>query len=154
MKTNLICWLAVCFLSGVVAFAQAPKDDQQIRAIIEDCEKGYNEDNADLVLQHYSKDILVSYPGRDDMDYEGFTKAYREMMSRRVKKTIRAQIDEIVISGDLAMVRLQWYTTLHTNEGDNLRKAKDLQIFRKENGKWKFYRGMWYHLTQGAPDWE
>jgi ketosteroid isomerase-like protein len=75
-----------------------------------------------------------------------FKKGYAEMMSLKVKKKIALVLDEILISGDLAVVRLQWHTTLYSDKGDILRKAVDLQIFRREDGKWKFYRGMWYHL--------
>jgi uncharacterized protein (TIGR02246 family) len=140
---SLFVWMS----SVTISLSQTIRNDEQaIRAIFAEIEKGYNEDNADIVLQHYSKEVLVSYPGKEDTDYEGFKKGYAEMMSLKVKKKIALVLDEILISGDLAVVRLQWHTTLYSDKGDILRKAVDLQIFRREDGKWKFYRGMWYHL--------
>ncbi|HEY0740314.1 MAG TPA: nuclear transport factor 2 family protein [Chryseosolibacter sp.] len=149
MSRVIRCFTLCTALLGcaAVAVAQQPNDDEMaIRAIFADFEKGYNDNNPDMVMQHYSKDLIVSYPGVDDTDYEGFKKAYAEMAKSTVKKKTTPVIDEIVVSGTLAMVRMEWHTIIYGENGKTLRKAEDLQIFRKENGAWKFFRGMWFHL--------
>jgi len=135
----------------------AQKDSAGIRADIETIRnailrtaKAINEKNADSIIVHYSKDIMVSYPGIPDTHYDEFYESYKQMLKPQpgIQVTTSPLIEEVIVSCDLAIVRMTWETTITESvpEKITLRKAKDLQVWKRESGSWKFIRGMWYHI--------
>ena len=135
---------------GQSAAESAAADAEVIRGAIRAQEKAIRERNVNALMAHYSKDILVSYPGVPDTDYQGFYEGYRQMLTPRpgITTVTVSKVEEVVVSGDLAMVRMNWETTITETQPakTSLRRARDLQVWRREDGGWKFYRGMWYHL--------
>jgi len=124
------------------------KDAEAIRSTISAIANFYNQGTPDSVLIFYAKDIRVSYPGLKDTDYEGFEVAYKQMKNNPGVSTFtRDSIEEIIVSADLAMVRLSWLTTqVYSNPVKTVSwRARDFTIWRRgKNGQWKFSRGMWF----------
>ena len=116
-----------------------------------------NARNADAIVALYARDLVLSYPGEPDMGYEAFARAMHEMTgtdTTRLRITTQAAIDEVMVSGDLAVVRVVWTTTsISRARGDSswvhsTRRMKDLQVWRREpDGAWRFARGMHYRMT-------
>jgi len=77
-----------------------------------------------------------------------FAKAYRQMMHPGIITSTVPTADEILVSGNLAVVRMSWSTTIADEAGGqkSSRQTRDLQIWRRENGAWKFFRRMWHHI--------
>jgi ketosteroid isomerase-like protein len=144
--------LIVVGLAGIAPgalLAQGSGTDAAIlRGLIDQTARSINAHDPDGVMAHYSKDIIVSYPGVADTTYDLFDRTYRQMMNPSIITRTVPTVDEIVVSGDLAMIRMQWSTTITDKASGNTssRVAKDLQIWRREHGSWKFYRGMWHHV--------
>ena len=115
-----------------------------------------NERNADAIIALYARDLVLSYPGEPDMGYEAFARAMREMTgadTTRLRLTTQGSVDEVMVSGDLAVVRVVWTTmTVSRARGDSsevraTRRMKDLQVWRRDpDGAWRFARGMHYRL--------
>ncbi len=87
--------------------------------------------------------------------YETLARGYREML-RTPGVTLRTvpAIHEVLVSGDLAVVRVTWTTTITRGEParSTTRLARDLQVWRREgDGSWKFARGMHYRTPAPAP---
>ena len=146
---------SVFIVVGLAVFApcsllaqSAGADAAVLRGLIDQTARSINAHDPDGVMAHYSKDILVSYPGVADTTYDVFDRNYRQMMNPSILTRTVPTVDEIVVSGDLALIRMQWSTTITDKASGNTssRLAKDLQIWRRENGAWKFYRGMWHHV--------
>jgi steroid delta-isomerase len=142
---------ALCGAS-VSTQSSGDKDAAILRGAIEQTARSINAHDPGGVMAHYSKDIIVSYPDVPDTTYEVFDRNYRQMMNPSITTRTVPTIDEIVVSGDLAMIRMQWSTTItdKATGRTSSRVAKDLQIWRREGGAWKFYRGMWHHLAAPA----
>lgn len=147
--------VAVLVLS-VAAGAQTPAspsvaaDVETLRNIIQQTANAINSNDAAGIMAHYSKDILVSYPGIPDTTYDTLERSYQQMLSPNTTTVTVPTIDEILVSGDLATIRMSWSTTITDKDTrrSSSRRATDLQVWRRENGAWKFFRGMWHHITQ------
>jgi ketosteroid isomerase-like protein len=145
--------LFICILISLSSFAQSKKqiqkDIEHIRAAVVRTGQAFNERQPDTIMSFYSPDIIVSYPGVPDTRYDDFAKAFAPLKDRpaNMRKT-RDSIEEIIVSGDLAVVRVNWITTTYQTNPDKAvtRVARDMQIWkRQKNGQWKFFRGMWFH---------
>jgi ketosteroid isomerase-like protein len=135
-------------------------DSAAIRHAIERGARGFMNANPDSILSHYSRDIVLSYPGIPDQDYATLEKAYRELPQRPkdIVATTTPTFDEILVDDNLAIVRVRWTTTITTPVRDtvpartNTRYLRDLQVWRKnEAGEWRFIRGMHYRDSTAAP---
>ncbi len=105
----------------------------------------------DAIMALLAPDILLSYPGIPDQDYETLRKAYAEMRSREPGEvTTRPDIEEILVSGDLAIIRVVWNTTVRKGGSEPAsRQMRDLQVWRREpSGHWKFVRGIHFRVPQ------
>lgn len=136
-----------------VAQSRPAEDEATLRRLIEQTGAAIRAHDVDALMATYSKDVLVSYPGIPDTTYDGFYKSYRDMMDPAIETNAVPTVDEVVVSGDLATIRMMWNTTITDKKSGrkSSRQAKDLQIWRRENGSWKFFRGMWHHIRPDAP---
>ena len=157
--------LIVFALLPVSAIAQVPArghaaDSASIRAAIERGARGFERAQPDSILAHYARDIILSYPGIPDQDYATLVRGYGQLRSRPATEsaTTTPTFDEILVSGDLAIVRLRWTTTIRsaatatTAAVESTRYLRDLQVWRREaDGEWRFIRGMHYRDSTAAP---
>ncbi|HJU87799.1 MAG TPA: nuclear transport factor 2 family protein [Gemmatimonadaceae bacterium] len=147
--------LALLIVLGSAAGAQSSDaDTAAIRASILRGARGFETGNPDLILEHYGRDIVLSYPGMPDQDYSTLAKAYAELRNRpaSVKASTTPTFDEILVAGDIAIVRLRWTTTIREGTRTSTRRLKDMQIWRREpDGRWMFVRGMHYREPEPAP---
>ena len=156
IKSNLIAvplWLLFIAFTGCSPQkslqADIRNDSLALRKAVIRTGTAFNEKLTDTILAFYAKDIIVSFPGVPDTKYEDFVKAFDGLKTADVnlQRFTRDSIEEIILSGDLAVVRVNWITTTIDKAQANevTRVARDLQVWRKEkNGKWKFIRGMWF----------
>lgn len=136
--------LVACCVFTSVAMADSAADAAAIRAkIVKGAEAAMRGDAAGI-MSHYAKDILLSYPGIADQDYDTLWKGYSEPRPPGMTMRTEPEFDEILISGGLAIVRLNWTTTLTFTEPprQTTRQARDIQVWQKRDGEWLFVRGM------------
>jgi ketosteroid isomerase-like protein len=151
-------------LVSATSKAQVPSgraaDSSSIRAAIERGARGFERAQPDSILAHYARDIILSYPGIPDQDYATLVRGYAELRDRpaTVRATTTPTFDEILVDGNLAVVRLRWTTTIRsgttatTAPVESTRYLRDLQVWRREaNGEWRFFRGMHYRDSTAAP---
>ena len=165
MRARFAVCLPVLFLIAGAARAQQPaeggivtwgpeRDVEAIRAAVVHSGEAANAGDPGEVMSLYARDILLSYPGVPDMDYAALERGYREML-RTPGVTLRTvpDVHEIMVSGDLAVVRVTWTTTITEAQPvrSTSRLARDLQVWRREpDGSWKFARGMHYRVPLPA----
>lgn len=130
-----------------------PQDVEAIRALVVRSEEAFNAKDPDAIIALYSRDVVLTYPGIPDQDYETLDAGYREMTNLPAGVTVTTvpDIEEIIVSGDLGIVRVTWNTTTVQAEPAqrSTRQLRDLQVWRREPDGWKFFRGM--HFRQPAP---
>lgn len=143
--------LVYCALPTAV-LADAAADAAAIRAkIVKGAEAAMRGDAAGI-MAHYAKDILLSYPGIPDQDYATLWKGYAEPRPPGTTMRTEPEFDEILLSGDLAVVRVNWTTTLTFTDPprQTTRQARDIQVWRKRDGEWLFVRGMHFRNATGV----
>jgi steroid delta-isomerase len=143
--------VTLCLTTGCVPVTRTPRVDDNaassIRASIEQGARGFMSANPDTILAHYARDSVLSYPGIPDQDFAALVNAYGELRSRPadVVATTVPTFDEILVSGNLALVRLRWTTTITQAGRTATRHLKDFQLWRREaDNRWMFIRGMHY----------
>ena len=142
--------VATLLLAPAVAVAQPSPDAdaQAIRAKILQGARGFMLGDPDTVLAHYARDIVLSYPGIPDMDYATLARSYGELRRRPAgeRAATTPTFDEVLVSGDLTVVRVRWTTTITDSTGRaSTRRLRDMQVWRRErDGQWMFVRGMHY----------
>ncbi|HJX26902.1 MAG TPA: nuclear transport factor 2 family protein [Thermoanaerobaculia bacterium] len=137
---------------------QQEKDIATLRSLIIESGDAFNDKDPDRIMALYASDVVLSYPGIPDMGYADFAKAYSELRNSTPGVTVKTSpnIEEILVSGDLGVIRITWNTTTtETNPPkESTRQMKDLQIWRRQaDGTWKLSRGMHYRMppAQEAP---
>lgn len=140
--------------ASTTAVSGPERDVAAVRAAVLHSGEAANAADPDAIMALYARDIVLSYPGVPDMDYETLARGYREMLrTPGVALWTVPEIREILVSGDLAVVRVTWTTTITQGEParSTTRLARDLQVWRREaDGSWKFARGMHYRTPVPA----
>jgi ketosteroid isomerase-like protein len=160
---SLVCLLIILSIPGALANAQgAPaaasaheRDVEALRKAIIRSGEAFNASDPDAIMSQYARDVILSYPGIPDMDYAALVAGYASLRTPKPGVTVRTSptIEEILVSGDLGVIRVMWTTTTtETNPPrESTRQMKDLQVWRRESdGTWKFARGMHYRMTPPA----
>jgi steroid delta-isomerase len=130
------------------AFADPKADAEAIRKNILTYTDAVIAREHEPILALFAPDIILSYPGIPDQDYETLRKAYSEMRTREPGEvTTKPDIQEILVSGDLGFARIVWNTTVTKDGQVTKRQMKDLQVWRREpHGKWRFIRGIHFRV--------
>ena len=114
----------------------------------------------DAIMAHYAPDIVLSYPGIPDQDFAILTRSFGELRRRpaNVSAVTVPTFDEILVSGNIGVVRVRWTTRIRVAATDTSaaresgRYLRDLQVWRREaSGRWLFIRGMHYPDSVVAP---
>lgn len=139
-------------LLAATSFAEAPETaKEQIRRALEAWPKAVNAKDKQGTYSLFAADLVASFPGQPDRDYEAMCKHLAASLDHPTK-TFRydaPDIKEIIVSGDLAVVRLIW--TLHVID----QKTKD-EVIAREIGVDVFKRqkdGSWrISISHAFPD--
>jgi len=163
-RFGIIVLLSICVRSTGAQPANRPasaaSDSARIRTAIERGARGFERGMPDSILAHYAPDVILSYPGIPDQDYRTLAQGYSQLPARPswLSATTTPTFDEILVTRDLAVVRLRWTTTIREAAHDSFvarqttRYLRDLQVWRREpTGEWRFVRGMHYRDSTAAP---
>jgi steroid delta-isomerase len=120
----------------------------QIRAALAAWTEDFNAGRADKVCALFAPDAIANVRGAAERDYQ----AICELLQRSLRDRSRSYryshaIKEILVAGDLAVVRLVW--TLKVRRKGSRREATSVEpgmdIFRRQpDGSWKIVRYMAY----------
>ena len=120
---------------------------KEIRDALEAWRTAFNERRDQQVCDLFARDLVANYEGEPERDYASLCQILREALQDR-ERTYRysLQINEILIYGDSAVVRLVW--TLETDKpGDRKEIIEEpaVDIFRRQtDGSWKISRYLAY----------
>ena len=134
-------WLAA------VASAQPGGDaESAIRAALTKWTADFNARDASKICDLLAPDLRYDFRGLPERDYAALCALLRRALADTSKTfTYALDIKEIIVSGDLAVVRLVWTSKL-TADGKTVEtREPGLDVFRKQpDGSWKIVRYIAY----------
>jgi ketosteroid isomerase-like protein len=145
--------LACCGISAVAAVSsasaqQADKAETAIRDALLKWTIDFNARDASHICDLFAPDLAYDYRGFPERDYETLCGLLRRSLADQSRHfDYSLEIKEIIVSGDLAIVRLVW-TLKGTLPGASKAvesKEPGLDVFRKQpDGKWRIARYIAY----------
>jgi uncharacterized protein (TIGR02246 family) len=146
MKRTLA--LAVVLVALALAAPAGAADADDIRARLAQWTDDFNAGRADAVCDLFSKDAISNYRGQPERTYEEICGLLKTSLADPARD-YRYQLDlrEIIIAGDIAIVRLTW--TLFISPLNVTSVEPGMDVFRKEaDGKWRIVRYLAYEEEQ------
>lgn len=118
-----------------------------IRAALARWTEDFNAEDAQKACDLFSRELRYDYRGFPERNYADICNGLHRSLTEPTKHYRYAlAIKDILVSGDLAVVRLTW--TLTVNEAGakpRVSQERGLDVFRKESdGKWKIIRFVAY----------
>jgi steroid delta-isomerase len=133
------------FLLAITTAGPALADDAaDIRARLIEWTEDFNAKRAEPVCDLFSKELISTVRGQGDKDYA--TRC--DILTRSLADPARdyhyeLDIHEVIVEGDLAVVRLTW--TLFVSPLNVTAVEPGIDVFRKEaDGKWRIVRYLSY----------
>jgi uncharacterized protein (TIGR02246 family) len=137
-------------LAAVCAPASAQPADAKsaIRAALVQWTNDFNARDPSRICDLFAKDLRYDFRGLPERDYDALCGLLHKALADLTKQLIYSHdIREIIVSGDLAIVRLTW-TVLVTVPGvANAAESREpgLDVFRRQpDGNWKIIRYIAY----------
>jgi len=145
----LLGWCGVLLIAvGVPASAQtAAEAETAIRTALATWTRDFNARDASRICDLFARDLRYDYRGFPERDYETLCGLLQRSVADRTKRfTYVLDIKEVIVSGDLAVVRLTWTLTVTVpGAAETISKEPGLDVFRRQpDGSWKIIRYIAY----------
>jgi uncharacterized protein (TIGR02246 family) len=140
---------ALALVIASVAAAQGDTPAQAaIRATLTQWMADFNAGNAEKVCDLFAPDVVAQYRGQPERGYDALCDLLKRSLGDR-SKTYRyaLAIKEIVVEGDLAVVRLTWTLTVRGKDAASETTAEEpgIDVFRRQgDGSWRISRYLAY----------
>jgi uncharacterized protein (TIGR02246 family) len=122
-----------------------------IRAALTRWMADFNAGNADEVCGLFAPDLIAQYRGQPERDYQSLCDLLKRSLSDRSKTyAYSLNIKEILVAGDLAVVRLTWTLKVKPKDGVGEISSDEpgMDIFRRQgDGSWKISRYIAYEAS-------
>ncbi|CAN5809383.1 hypothetical protein BH18ACI4_BH18ACI4_21970 [soil metagenome] len=128
------------------------RDVASVTRAFEKLIQAFNTRNGPMVMVSFTDDVILSYPGLPDRKHQAISEAFTKMFVPHpgITETWTAEIEEVQVSGDMALVRAIWTYHAERKNPDKQfsSKEKDMEIWhRQTDGSWKLARGLSYAIT-------
>jgi uncharacterized protein (TIGR02246 family) len=137
------CWA----LTGSPAAADAGAE-KAIRDALTSWTAAFNDRDATHICDLFAPDLRYDFRGTPERDYNAMCSLLHRTLSDRSRKfTYSFDIKEIIVSGDIAIVRLVWTSRVSHENSSQVTETKEpgLDVFRRQpDGKWRIARYMAY----------
>ncbi len=143
--------MALAGLMCAPALSDPEADKAAIAARLQAWAEAVNARDAVKACDLYAPDLVASVRGSSERGREAVCGAIGSTLADRTR-TVRyaPEIEEILVSGDLAVARLTWTLTLARGPKPAVQKEPSLAVFRRDaDGRWSVIRFMTYN---SAPD--
>ena len=143
----------VCALDGGWSSARAQsaaQSESAIRAALAQWTSDFNARDASRICDLFAPDLVYDYRGFPERDYSTLCGLLRRSLADPARTFSYAlDIKEIIVSGDMAVVRLVWTLTV-ASAGSKPEQSREpgLDVFRRQpDGSWKIAR----YIAYAAP---
>jgi uncharacterized protein (TIGR02246 family) len=118
--------------------------EQAIRATLATWAADFNAGRADRVCALFGADLRASYRGFPDRTYQETCDLLRQSLTDQSRGFgYGIDIQEVLVSGDLAVVRVVWRLTVTPHDGSAPTTSQEpgMDVFRRQgDGSWKIIR--------------
>ena len=108
----------------------------------------FNAGNSERVCALFAPDLIAQYRGQPERDYAALCDLLKRSLSDRTTRFGYAvDIKEIIVAGDLAIVRLIWTLTIRRNDtaDETILEEPGMDVFRRQaDASWKIVRYIAY----------
>jgi steroid delta-isomerase len=148
-----LCAFSLSLPASCLANESTQAAQNQIRAALEKWTRDFNTRNSSQVCSLFAPDLISNYQGQPEGNCDSLCARLKRSLEDPAKTYHYAlHIDEILIAGDLAMVRLKWTLKIGREKASEEKTTNDLTIeepgldvFRRQpDGTWKIARYMSY----------
>jgi steroid delta-isomerase len=119
-----------------------------IRATLTQWMADFNAGKVDKVCDLFARDLVAQYRGQGERGYDALCDLLKRSLGDRSKSYRYAlAIKEILVEGDLAVVRLTWTLTVRGKDavGETTAEEPGMDVFRRQSdGTWKISRYLAY----------
>ncbi len=146
----LIAWCGFLLIAAATAVAAQPAGGAEtaIRNALSRWTSDFNARDAAHICDLFAKDLLYDYRGFPQRDYESLCSLLRRSLADQKKKfAYSLDIKEVIVAGDLAVVRLVWTLKVTVPGAANAVESKEpgLDVFRRQpDGSWRIIRYVAY----------
>ncbi len=146
---RLSAWCGFLLIAATPVSAQpAGEAETAIRNALSRWTSDFNARDAAHICDLFAKDLLYDYRGFPERDYESLCSLLRRSLADQTKNfAYSLDIKEIIVAGDLAIVRLVWTLKVTVPGAANTVESKEpgLDVFRRQpDGSWKIVRYVAY----------
>lgn len=131
-------------------FLFAAEDKEEIIRLLNQWSDDFNAERIEPVCRLFAEDVVASYPHSADRNYASLCRNFKGIFSNPDMKFTydRPEIKEILVSGDLAVVRLVWTLKVSKHDIQIERVVENgLDVFKKQpDGTWKIHTSYAYPL--------
>lgn len=142
-----LAWLGLLIANGLVtsapAYADPAADEAAIRDRFAKWTEAFNNKDAAGVCDLFAPDLVYSLPEVVNGNQAQLCGNLAKLFTRSDLKLSYAlpDIHELVVSGDIAVVRLKWTLTAEANGDKDTTTEEGIDIFRRQpDGRWSIAR--------------
>jgi ketosteroid isomerase-like protein len=144
------CLLSVALVSPAASQGDSPAQ-AAIRTALTQWMADFNAGNTEKVCGLFAPDLIAQYRGQPERDYTALCELLKRSLSDRTKTyTYALAVKEILVAGDLAVVRLVWTLKVRRIDaaGESTSDEPGMDIFRRQpDGMWKISRYIAYETS-------
>jgi uncharacterized protein (TIGR02246 family) len=138
---------ALMLLAAISASPATEDEAATIRAPLTQWTEDFNAGRTDKVCDLFAKDARADVAGVPERDYASICEVLtRSLNDKRRRYSYAKDIKEVLVFGDVAVVRLVWTLTVKQEGGGETQSVEPgMDIFQKQpDGSWKIIRYMAY----------
>ncbi|MBV9811991.1 MAG: nuclear transport factor 2 family protein [Acetobacteraceae bacterium] len=144
-------WACMAVVAGLAAAPPLARTEENpgttIRAALEAWRNAFNSRNADHICDLFAADLRYDFQGLPEQTYPQLCeRLYRALANAQRTFHYDLTVKEVIASGDLAVVRLTWTSTVTPRGGKpETDDEPGLDVFRRQgDGGWKIIRYIAY----------
>jgi ketosteroid isomerase-like protein len=143
--------LLLALATPVVAQQPYSAAQAEIRAALTQWMTDFNAGRVEKACALFAPDLVAQYRGQPERDYDALCDLLKQSLNDRTKSyAYSLVIKEIMVAGDLAVVRLVWTLKLTRKDPPSETSSDEpgMDIFRRQpDGSWKISRFIAYEAS-------